>query len=69
MEAELSDWQSDQKDLQIMKYYVSLLILHAEISSFMVFNPNPNKIYNVFYMLDAASLIDSISKCPKFTMS
>lgn len=33
------------------------------------FNPNPNKIYYVFYMLDAASLIDSISKCPKFTMS
>lgn len=47
--------------LQIMN--VSLLTLHAEITSFMVFYPNPNKIYYVFCMLESASLIDSISKC------
>lgn len=45
--------------LQIMN--VTLLILHAEITSFMVFYPNLNKIYHVFCMLDAASLIESIS--------
>lgn len=49
---------------------VTLLILHAEITSFMVFYPNLNKIYYVFCMLDAASLIDSISKClSEFTIS
>lgn len=54
--------------LQIMN--VSLLTLHAEITSFMVFYPNPNKIYYVFYVLESASLIDSISKClSEFTIS
>lgn len=54
--------------LQIMN--VTLLILHAEITSFMVFYPNLNTIYHVFCMLDAASLIESISKClSEFTIS